>query len=42
MRFPSQLLLLICVLSALSACGKRGDLYLPDAPAQPQQSQPAK
>lgn len=42
MRFPSQLLALICVLFALAACGKKGELYLPDAPAQPQKNQPAK
>lgn len=42
MRFPSQLFVLICVLFALSACGKKGDLYLPDAPTQSQQTQSAK
>jgi predicted small lipoprotein YifL len=42
MRFPSQLFALLCVLFALAGCGKKGDLYLPDAPGQPQQSQPAK
>jgi predicted small lipoprotein YifL len=42
MRFPSLLLTFICVLFALAACGKKGDLYLPDAPTQPQPTQPAK
>lgn len=34
MRFPSRFLLFLCVLFALAACGKKGDLYLPDAPPQ--------
>jgi predicted small lipoprotein YifL len=42
MRFSSQLFVLLCVLFALSACGKKGNLYLPDAPAQPQQTQAKK
>jgi predicted small lipoprotein YifL len=42
MRFPNQFLALLCVLFALAACGKKGDLYLPDAPAQPQKTQSAK
>jgi len=40
MRSPIQLLALICVVLALSACGKKGDLYLPDAPNQPLQTHP--
>ena len=42
MRFPSRYLILSCVLLALAACGKKGDLYLPDTPAKPQQTQAAK
>lgn len=42
MRFPSQLFVLICVLFALASCGKKGDLYLPDATPKPQQTQSAK
>jgi predicted small lipoprotein YifL len=42
MRVLPHLLSLVCVLLALTACGKKGDLYLPDAPAHPQQTQPAK
>lgn len=41
MRFPSRFLSLLCVLFALAACGKKGELYLPDAPAQPKPTQPA-
>lgn len=42
MRFPSPYLILSCAVLLLAACGKKGDLYLPDVPAQPQQTQAAK
>lgn len=42
MRFPNLFLALVCVLLGLAACGKKGNLYLPDAPAQPQQTQSVK
>jgi len=39
MRLPLQLLVLAGLLLSLAACGKKGQLYLPDAPAQPQHTQ---
>ena len=39
MRLPLQLLVLAGLLFILAACGKKGQLYLPDAPAQPQHTQ---
>jgi predicted small lipoprotein YifL len=42
MRVLPYLFSLLCILFALTACGKKGDLYLPDASAQPQQTQTTK
>lgn len=35
MHFLRRILLLLSVLLALAACGKKGQLYLPDAPVKP-------
>jgi predicted small lipoprotein YifL len=42
MRLLTSFFVLLGVLLALTACGKKGDLYLPDAPDQKssQQSRP--
>ena len=37
-----RLLVLILALFLLAGCGKKGPLYLPDEPAPPTSSQPAK
>lgn len=43
MRFlPAFILPLFLASFLLSGCGKKGVLYIPDAPAQAQPSQPAK
>jgi predicted small lipoprotein YifL len=39
MRLLILLLVLVGLLFALTACGKKGDLYLPDAPTKPLHSQ---
>ncbi len=36
-----RIFLLICALFTLAGCGKKGNLYLPDAPPPPQSTQPA-
>ncbi|HNA82528.1 MAG TPA: lipoprotein [Thiobacillaceae bacterium] len=36
-----RLLVLLISLFILAGCGKKGPLYLPDAPVQPVPSQPA-
>ena len=35
-----RLFLLLATVTALAGCGKKGDLYLPAAPAVPTPSQP--
>ncbi|MDP2787201.1 MAG: lipoprotein [Pseudomonadota bacterium] len=36
-----RIFLLFCVFFALAGCGKKGNLYLPDAPTAPPATQPA-
>ena len=40
-RFLFPLLSALCVVLALSACGKKGPLYLPDPNAKPDKNKPA-
>ena len=43
MRFlPIRFLTILLALFFLAGCGKKGALYLPDAPVQPQSTHPEK